>query len=150
MTLDDFLSPDGQQEIVQAIEAAEKITSGEIRVHVEPACIWGDAYARAVEVFNELGMYRTARRNGVLIYIAFNSHHLAIIGDSGINSQVPAGFWDDEIRTLSRNFADNRPAKGICMVIDSVGKKLAELFPPTPNDINEQPNEISFSDNDKS
>lgn len=149
MTLEDFLSPAQQQEIVNAIEKAEAITSGEIRVHVEPACIWGDAYARAVEVFNELGMYRTERRNGVLIYIAFNSHHLAIIGDSGINSQIPDGFWNEEIKVLSKNFAENRAAKGICMVIESVGKKLAELFPPTADDINEQPNEISFSDNDK-
>ncbi|MDE6715482.1 MAG: TPM domain-containing protein [Muribaculaceae bacterium] len=149
MTLEDFLSPAQQQEIVNAIEKAEAITSGEIRVHVEPACIWGDAYARAVEVFNELGMYRTVHRNGVLIYIAFNSHHLAIIGDSGINSQVAPGFWDDEIKVLSQNLAANNPAKGICMVIESVGKKLAELFPPTTGDTNEQPNEISFSNNEK-
>ena len=149
MTLNDFLSPAEQLEIVQAIEYAETLTSGEIRVHVEPSCIWGNAYERAIEVFNELGMYRTQRRNGVLIYIAFNSHHLAIIGDSGINSQVPEGFWANEINILSKDIASNRTALGVCEVIKSVGQRLAEIFPPDKNDTNEQPNEISFTDNNE-
>lgn len=145
MTLDDFLTTAEQHDIVQAIERAEQITSGEIRVHVEPSCIWGDSFARAVEVFNRLGMYNTERHNAVLIYIAFNSHHVAIIGDSGINSLVKPGFWDNELSTLTRYFKEHRPGFGICKVIESVGHKLAEFFPPVANDINEQPNDISFS-----
>ena len=96
MALSDFIPQEGQKRVVEAIEAAEKRTSGEIRVHIEPRCKSGDAYRRAVEVFNELKMYETGQRNAVLVYVAYRSHVFAIIGDCGINERVGSGFWNEE------------------------------------------------------
>ena len=93
MGLKKFLSESDQKAIVESIKAAELCTSGEIRVHVEPDCKVANPLDRAVEVFGLLKMHETRERNGVLIYIAYNSHQFAIIGDKGIDERVPANFW---------------------------------------------------------
>ena len=140
-----FFNKDEQARIVRAIEEAELNTSGEIRVHVESKCK-GDAVSRAIYVFNYLKMYETAQRNGVLVYVAHESKKLAIIGDVGINNKVPADFWntikDDMIAAFSRNCY----VEGICEAVKAAGISLKEYFPYQQDDINEQPNEISFGD----
>ena len=146
MPLTDFLTTDQQQRIVDAIGAAERRTSGEIRVHIEPKCKSADPVKRAVKVFDALRMYETRERNGVLIYVAYESRKFAIIGDCGINNRVPDGFWNEERDTLLKNLKDGNAAEGICQVIAQVGENLAEYFPWTPDDINEQSDEISYSE----
>src|SRR5574344_1289405 len=66
--------------IVAAIKKAELNTSGEIRVHIESECKEGNPLARAIYVFNMLGMYKTAARNGVLIYVAKKATSLQSLG----------------------------------------------------------------------
>ena len=146
MPLTDFLTTDQQQRIVDAIGAAERRTSGEIRVHIEPKCKSADPVKRAVKVFDALRMYETRERNGVLIYVAYESRKFAIIGDCGIHSRVPADYWDGEKELLLSHLKQGRAADGICAVIASIGKRLAEYFPWTDNDINEQSDEISYSE----
>ena len=82
-----------KEAMVAAIQKAEKDTSGEIRVHIENRSKI-EVLDRAADVFAELKMHKTALRNGVLIYVALLDHKLAILGDAGINSKVPTGFWD--------------------------------------------------------
>lgn len=144
MALSDFIPKEGQARIVDAIGAAERRTSGEIRVHIEPRCKSGDPYRRAIEVFNELKMYETRQRNAVLVYVAYRSHMFAIIGDSGINEHVPADFWNSEKETLAGYLRQGDPAGGLCEVIRQIGESLSAYFPWTEDDINEQSNEISY------
>ena len=146
MPLTDFISSTDQQRIVAAIGAAELQTSGEIRVHIEPKCKEADPIKRAASVFNSLGMAHTRQRNGVLIYLAYKSRKFAIIGDCGINDRVPENFWDTERNTLLQFLIESRPADGICKIIEQIGEKLAEFFPYTDDDINEQSDEISYSE----
>ena len=56
--------------IVDAIIAAEKETSGEVRVYVESRCKFMDALDRAAELFFTLKMDQTEERNGALVYVA--------------------------------------------------------------------------------
>lgn len=144
MKLTDFLPKSQQNAIVESIKAAELLTSGEIRVHVEPKCPTDDPCTRAVEVFSELKMYQTQQHNAVLIYLAYNSHKFAIIGDSGINSKVPEGFWNDERDLLAQHLRTGKAGEGVCQVIMQVGEKLKSYFPHQDDDINEQSDEISF------
>ncbi|MEG0011099.1 MAG: TPM domain-containing protein [Muribaculaceae bacterium] len=146
MALTSFLSKPHQALIVKAIGEAENATSGEIRVHIEPKCKVEDPYQRAIAVFNKLKMYETQQRNGVLIYIAYKSHHFAIIGDQGINEKVPAGFWDEEKEILAKHLASGDVAKGLCLIIKNIGENLKSYFPHFTNDVNEQSNEISYED----
>ena len=91
--VEDFLTKEEEQEIVQAIQIAEKDTSGEIRVHIEKTTSI-DAFDRALEVFHLLKMDETALKNGVLIYLAVDDHSFVICGDEGINNVVENDFWD--------------------------------------------------------
>lgn len=138
-----FFSETEQQQIVEAIKQAELNTSGEIRVHIEPTCD-GDAYERATRVFESLGMHATELKNGVLFYVAYDSHKFAILGDKGIHEKVSQQFWDEEKELLLVHFKQDRYAEGLCKAISDAGKKLKEYFPYTDNDTNELSNDISY------
>lgn len=140
-----FITKEQESEIVKAIEAAELKTSGEIRVHIESKCP-GDAVQRAIAIFNYLKMYKTKERNGVLIYVACNSHKFAIIGDKGINEKVSADFWNEIKNEMRNSFVMGDFAGGICNAVHSAGESLARFFPYRSDDVNEQPNEVSFGD----
>lgn len=80
-----FLSAAEKEQVVAAIRAAEAMTSGEIRVHLDRRCK-GDPQDAAKRVFEKIGMDRTDEKNGVLLYLAVKDHSFAVIGDSGIDS----------------------------------------------------------------
>lgn len=139
-----MLSEAEKKAISEAIHEAELLTSGEIRVHVDNECS-GEPVKRAIEVFESLGMHATAERNGVLIYIAFDSHKLAIIGDKGINEKVPHNFWDSTRDHLINHFKRGEYAKGIIAAVSEAGEQLSVHFPRKEDDTNELSNEVTFS-----
>ena len=131
----DFLTEEFQQEIIKAIEYAELETSGEIRVHIEDKCN-GEVLDRAAYIFKELDMHKTALRNGVLFYLSIKDKKFAVLGDAGINSNVPSDFWNEVKDVVVKNFKEER--------FTEAGLKLKEFFPYQSNDNNELKNEISF------
>ena len=147
MKLNDFLTAQQQASVVDAVRLAEKGTSGEIRIHIDGRRN-GDPVKRAEEVFGKLGMHRTELRNGVLIYLACNSKVFAIVGDKGINDIVPEGFWTDITEMMGNEFRNGRFAEGLEKAAVMVGEKLKEYFPYQTDDVNEQPDDISFGDDE--
>lgn len=143
MKPDKFLTAEQQELVVNAVRRAEKDTSGEIRIHIDGECK-GSPIQRAEEVFARLGMHKTQARNGVLIYLACNSRVFAIIGDKGINDCVPENFWQDVIDAMTVEFSQARFAEGLAKAAEMAGEKLKVFFPYQDDDINEQPDEISF------
>lgn len=143
MSTNKFFSKEEEQQIVQAIKAAEFQTGGEIRVHVESVCR-GEVLDRAAWLFKSLKMHETELRNGVLIYLSTTDRKFAIIGDAGINAVVPKGFWDDVKDLMISNFSKGDLLQGFVMGIAKVGEKLKEFFPYQEDDINELPDEISY------
>jgi uncharacterized membrane protein len=142
-----FFDDDEQKAIVEAIVAAEQATSGEIRVHLEHHCEAVDAYERARQLFEKLGMTATEQRNGVLLYLATGDGVFALIGDRGIDEVVGAGFWDDVVVMLETRFRAGEFSSGITDAIARVGEKLSEFFPYAGDDadINELDDDISYS-----
>jgi len=140
--VEDFLTASEEQAIVEAIQVAEKNTSGEIRIHIEKSTDL-PPMERALEVFHFLKMDTTALRNGVLFYVAVESKKFAILGDEGINNKVPANFWDSEKELVFSYFKKKEYSKGLELAILEVGKKLKEYFPYQSDDTNELSNEIS-------
>jgi uncharacterized membrane protein len=134
-----------QQQIVAAIEAAEKCTSGEIRVYVESRCRYVNPLDRAAEVFAGLQMDKTAARNGVLVYVALRDRQLAIFGDKGIHEKVGDAFWNQQVRNILDHFTRGDYAGGIARIVNEVGLALERHFPYDPNtDQNELPDDIVF------
>jgi uncharacterized membrane protein len=143
MTQKEFLAMLDQQRIVDAIAAAEKRTSGEIRVHVQPLAR-GDIRNVAERTFERLGMTKTALRNGVLLFIACEEQRFTILGDRGIDEKVPAGFWDEIAAKLTIRFQHGELTDGIVEAIESAGRQLGAYFPRASDDVDELANEINI------
>ena len=133
-----------ERKIVSAIKQAEKDTSGEIRVHIERWCKEGDPVARAIFIFDAIGMFDTRDRTGVLIYISLKSRMFAVIGDVGINAVIPQDFWNGIKDNLSSFFSNGQITEGIIEAVNQTGTILKEHFPATEDNPNEQPDEISY------
>jgi uncharacterized membrane protein len=141
--INQFFSKTEQQAILEAIKAAEKDTSGEIRVHLENHCK-GDALNRAIHWFGRLKMNKTTAHNGVILYLAVKDRKVAVWGDQGINKQVPENFWQDVLQDLLLSFRDEAYSQGVITAIRAIGLKLKELFPYQSDDKDELSNDISY------
>lgn len=139
----DFFSEKEQQQIIAAIGEAESHTNGEIRVHLEDKCS-EDVMDHAAYIFEKLEMHRTAERSGVLFYISFKDHKLAILGDAGINAKVKEGFWDEVKDHMVKRFKEGNYADGLSEAIVMAGKALSIHFPKGDNNPNELSNALSF------
>jgi uncharacterized membrane protein len=142
-----LFSKEQQQQIVNAIQEAEKNTSGEIRVHLEKKCN-EDALDHAVFIFQKLEMHKTNLRNGILFYLAVEDRKLAIVGDKGINEKVPEGFWNEVKDHMVSCFKMEQFTKGLSEGIIMAGEQLKKYFPyEHQTDKNELSDELSFGKN---
>ena len=141
-----YFSEDDKAKILKAIQYAELKTSGEIRVHIDKTCN-ENVLDRAAWWFKKLGMYKTAERNGVLIYIAMESKKFAILGDSGINAVVPKDFWEEVKEEMLSYFKRNEFVSGIAHGVSRAGDYLKSHFPYKEDDVNELADDISFGEN---
>ncbi len=140
----DFFTPEQQQRMVQAIQNAEKNTSGEVRVFVESKCRYVDPVDRAKEIFFSLKMENTKDRNAVLLYLALDDHQLALFADEGIYQRCGAEFWNHEVKKIIAAFTKDDYTGGICLVVEDIGEALKQQFPYDTGDKNELPDEIIF------
>jgi uncharacterized membrane protein len=145
MKASSFFTKEQQADILSAIKEAEDMTSGEIRVHIENQ-IDGDVLDRAAWIFKKIKMHETAEKNGVLFYLAVVNRKFAIIGDEGINSKVPEGFWDNIKDIMETHFREEKFSEGLTKGILMAGLQLKTHFPYHKDDVNELPDDISFDD----
>ena len=139
----EFLAALDRERIVGAIAVAERMTSGEIRVHIQPKAR-GDLRPVAERTFERLGMTKTKERNGVLLFIACEEQQFVILGDSGIDARVPVGFWDEIAAKLHDRFQSGEFTEGIVEAIHSAGEELRHYFPRAHDDVNELTNDINI------
>ena len=139
-----FLSAADLDAVAAAVTAAEARTAAEIRVHLDHSCP-GDPMARAVAIFERLGMHRTDLRAGVLVYVAVTDRKLAVIGDAGIHVRVGQAYWDRLVARILGHLRDERPRDGLIDAVGEVGASLAAHFPRHPDDRNELSDRVSLS-----
>lgn len=138
-----------KQAIAMAIWNAEQSTSGEIRVYFERTTEGEPVLDRASKAFAGLKMHETDLRNGVLIYIAFDDHQFALLGDEGIHNRVHQHFWDQMSQMLCSYFRKGEFVPGLEVVIKTIGIQLANHYPISDKDKNELPNEPYFKNEPK-
>lgn len=124
-----------------AIAAAERRTSGEIRVVVSSRAA-ADPVAEAARQFGRLGMARTAARNGVLIFLAPRSRTFAVIGDAAVHARCGEGFWRELATAMEKEFRAGDFTAGLVSGIARAGDLLATHFPRTGDDRNELPDKV--------
>lgn len=115
--------------IIAAIAAAEDSTTGEIRVHLSRRFFEKDPYRRAKALFDRFGMWRTAQRNGILLYVNLRKHRFAVYGDEGIHKVVGQHYWERLARNLSENLRSTHPEKAIAIAVLEIGETLKKYFP---------------------
>jgi uncharacterized membrane protein len=140
----DFLNQLDDARVVEAIMAAERRTSGEIRVFVSGRKLGSDeVVARAAARFEKLGMMATRERNGVLLYFVPRERKYAVIGDRGIHEKCGPDFWREIATGLHVRLVRGEFTEGVVEAIERAGEALARYFPSRGDDRDELPNEIS-------
>lgn len=130
--------------LVEAIRFAEERSTGEIRIHIDTHTERHNAQ-KAFEVFQNLEMYKTQERNAVLFHINFDQKYLTIIGDEGIHTKVKQSFWDNLHDETTASFSKGQYFEGLKNAIINTGNELKKHFPLNGKNLNELPNEITFS-----
>ncbi len=119
------------ERVLGAIEAAERRTSGEIRVSVS-RYFWGSVRKVAEKAFLRLGMAGTCERNGILFFIVPSRRAFVVLGDEGIHARVGQDFWESLAAALSGSFRKGDFTEGLVRAIETAGEKLAVHFPYDP------------------
>lgn len=138
--------------ITRSVVAAESLTSGEIRVHLEPRVPRGrfmrrrGPLARAREVFAHLGMHRTRERNGVLIYLAVKDRKLAIVGDEGVHARMGDAWWGRVRDLMVDGLRQGASRAAIIAAVEEVGRVLAGHFPRRGDDVDELSDTVSLGE----
>lgn len=141
----EFFSVADKAQIVDAIRAAEKETSGEVRVYVESKNPFVDPIDRAAQIFYKLKMQETDHRNAVLLYIAMDHKELALFADEGIYQKTGEEYWNNAVKRMISQFTRDNISNGIEQCVKQIGQTLKEKFPYIPTeDKNELPDEIVF------
>jgi uncharacterized membrane protein len=141
MSAPKFIKQLREDEIVAAIRAAERKTSGELRVFISHKSVEDPVVAAQAE-FAGLGMEKTRERNAVLIYLAPGTRKFAVIGDAGVHARCGDAFWLELARTMTAHFRKSEFTEGIVQGIKRAGELLAEHFPRRPDDGNELPDRV--------
>lgn len=127
--------------IEAAITAAEKLTSGEIRVVLQAGPV-DDPTARAAREFAKLKMHHTAERNAVLFFVAPEARCFAVYGDEGVHRKCGPTFWQSVAHAMEQHFRANDPTAALVEGIERAGRLLAAEFPHQSDDVDELPNTI--------
>lgn len=142
--MSNLLTEQQMASLVEAIQSAEKHSTGEIRVHID-SYSGGNNAEIAFDVFKTLCQNQTAEKNAVLFHINFDEHYLTIIGDEGIHAKVHQQFWDQMHDRITASFARGNYFEGLRNAILETGQELKKHFPLSGENRNELPNEITFS-----
>ena len=134
-----FLDRLEHDRVAAAIQEAEKNSSGQIVVFVtrrRPK----DALAFARKSFRKLKLYRTAKRNGVLILVAPAAQKVAIFGDIAVDTKSEEAFWKEVIEQMQADLKKGEFTAAIIGAVEKVGSVLAAHCPA---DGSSRQNEIS-------
>jgi uncharacterized membrane protein len=144
MSSKEFIELIDEAEVLRAVAAAEKRTSGEVRVFISRRRLRGrDVSACASAEFHRLDMDTTDDRNAVLLYVVPRDRMFAVIGDDAVHAKCGQSFWDETAEALEKEFKDARFTEGLVAAIERAADLLATHFPRRPDDRNELPDEIA-------
>jgi uncharacterized membrane protein len=145
MTRKKLLKLIDRNKVTQAIEHAERRTSGEICVSVA-TFFWGSVEKAADKAFVRMGVARTKDRNGVLFFIVPSRRKFVVLGDQGIHERVGQEFWNRVSAAVSGKFRQGDFTGGLVSGINEIGEQLAQHFPYNPTtDQNELTNDVDFT-----
>jgi uncharacterized membrane protein len=144
--LQKYVSEGTLDAIARAVDGAEAKTSAQIAVHIVRSLLpMEDLRARARRAFFRLGVDRTSRRNGVLLFVAMKKRRFEIVTDEGVEREISSDVWPLIASDLSACIAREGFEKGICLGVARIGEVLTAKFPRDEGaaDVNELPDRPS-------
>jgi len=142
-SLDQLITAEEQNRLLDKIAGIEKRSSGEVRIHVTGRRV-EDPLEAARRTFTSLGMSATKRRNGVLVYLSLPSRRFAIVGDEGIDRVTPADYWESLRDAMAERFTAGGFCDGLLEILERVEEVLVQHFPYEQGDVDELPDELSY------
>ena len=139
-----FFNEEEKVQLIQAIQKAEQLTSGEIRVHLAHRSNH-PIFEEAKIVFEKMGMTNTKEKNGILFFLSLKDHQFVILGDRGIHDKVHEQFWKEIRDEVILHFKREKFLEGLVAGIQKCGEKLAKYFPRKTNDRDELSNQVTTS-----
>jgi uncharacterized membrane protein len=133
--------------IAEAVREVEQRHQVEIRFVVEPALDpWPllrrqTPRERAIELFALLGVWDTARNDGVLVYVLLADRAVEVVADRGIAAVVPGATWTTICRRMEASFARRDYQHGALAAIRAVSAALEDLASPAADRRSELPDE---------
>jgi hypothetical protein len=131
--------------IEQAIAEGERSHRGEVRVIVERSWPWSAIWdgttprQRALALFAEHGIWDTADRSGVLLYISLADHKVEIVADRGINRLIEHTTWQAICSRLTQGYAAGEFHQSTLDAVAAVNALLHQHFPAGDGNHNELP-----------
>lgn len=126
-----------------AIGRAEQGNRGEVRVHLERRCAGKDALGRAAQLFERLGMRRTAGDTGVLLYVAVEDRKAAVFAGQGLHDAAQPGFWQEVVDIVAAGYQRGEPAQELVSAVERIGELLRTAVPGEDPHGNELPDVVS-------
>jgi len=124
--------------IARAVEEAESSTSGEIVVHMVHSLLpFESPRRRAYRAFLALGIHRTRKRNGVLLFLVMKKRLFEIVADDGAHEKVGAAAWEEIARRITESIECEGFEAGVCRGVALLGEALAPHFPRQEGDADE-------------
>ncbi len=134
--------------ISEAITAGEQTHRGEVRLIVEKALDFDDAWdgvtnrQRALALFADYGVWDTEDNCGVLIYVNLAEHKVDIVADRGIDRKIDSATWQAVCRTMTDGFKAGHFHDATLAAIAQVNELLQHHFPangPRANELPDKP-----------
>ncbi|MCY1077306.1 TPM domain-containing protein [Archangium lansingense] len=139
------LSKEEESRLVAAIRRAEEGHRGEVLVHLERKCPGGEPLARAAQLFEQLGLRRTAEDTGVILYVALSDRKAAVYAGQGVHGAAQPGFWQEVVDALARGFREGSAVTALEAAVERIGDLLRTAVPGEDTRGNELPNVVSVS-----
>lgn len=79
---------------------------------------------RAKEVFFDMGVARTAARDGVLVFASLLERRVVVLADESVRAKVEPGAWDAAVAAMVEHAGDGRTADGLVAAVEKVAEAL--------------------------
>ena len=114
--------------VLEAVQTAERRTSAEIVVTNAPFFI-GSVERAAHRVFARLGVARTLRRSGVLVFVVPARNEVVVLCDEGAERCVDCSVWHEVATQIAKAFSRGDGTIGLVDGVARLAHALSGSFP---------------------
>ncbi|CAN5139036.1 TPM domain-containing protein [soil metagenome] len=139
---------DSLKAIQKAIAKGESTHRAEVRLIVEPALGFRDAWSgmtsrqRARGLFAHYEIWDTEENCGILIYLNLADHKVEIISDRGVGRMIDAEQWRAVCHTMTKGFSQGEFHDSTIAGIEQLNGMLTAVLPDqgaAPNQLSNRP-----------